>query len=444
MVGGKSRLFPPLRFAVPKEGGTMTDSKPFNRWNIVLGAILIQLCLGAIYAWSVFRIPLQKALNISPTQASLPFSIVLIFFALATILGGRLQDKLGPRTVAILGGILLAVGMVLASISHSIGMLIMSYGVISGIGIGFAYVCPISAGVKWFPDKRGLITGLSVAGFGAGGFFVAPLAAGLIAGGPYKLLGAPLFGLPELGIYKTFLALGIAYLVLISLGGLILRNPPAGYVPQGWTPATARAGKSGLECTYRVMLRTNQFWLLWLLYFIGCGAGLMMIGQTSPIAQELAGFDAAKAAIGVSVLAIFNALGRIFWGRISDSIGRTRALFFMYLINAIAIFLYFLIPSAHFVFWFGIALVGATFGGYLATYPACCADFYGTKNVGMNYGFVFTAYGVGGLLANIFAPKVKEITKSYNLAFAVFGILCLVAAALTFLVKAPKPEQAPK
>jgi OFA family oxalate/formate antiporter-like MFS transporter len=398
--------------------------------------------LGAIYAWSVFRKPLEAELGISPTQASLPFSIVLIFFALATILGGRLQDKLGPRIVAILGGVLLAIGMLLASASRDITMLVLSYGVVSGIGIGFAYVCPISAGVKWFPDKRGLITGLAVAGFGAGGFFIAPLAAGFISGTPYKLLGASLFGLPQLGIFKTFLALGIAYLVLIVLGGLILRNPPAGYVPQGWKPSAAAASKTVYHYAWKEMLCTNQFWILWILYFIGCGAGLMMIGQTSPIAQEMAGFDASKAAIGVSVLAIFNALGRIFWGRVSDSIGRPRTLFLMYLINAVAVFSYFLIPNAHFVFWFGIALVGATFGGYLATYPACCADFYGTKNVGINYGFLFTAYGVGGLLANIFAPKVKEITKSYNLAFVVFGILCLVAAALTFMIKAPKREQA--
>jgi OFA family oxalate/formate antiporter-like MFS transporter len=415
-----------------------TEGKTFNRWWIVFGAIIIQLCLGAIYAWSVFRIPLQDILKISATQASLPFSIVLIFFALATVLGGRLQDKFGPRRVAILGGVLLAIGMMLASKSDSIGKLVLSYGVISGIGIGFAYVCPISAGVKWFPDKRGLITGLAVAGFGAGGFFVAPLAAGLIDGKPYKLLGAPLFGLPHIGVFQTFLVLGIAYLVLIVLGGLILRNPPPGYTPKGWTRSAAAAAKPANDCGCVEMLSTPQFWLLWVLYFVGCGAGLMMIGQTSPIAQELAKFDASKAAIGVSVLAIFNALGRIFWGRVSDSIGRVRTLFLMYLINAVAIFLYFLIPSSAFFFWLGIALVGATFGGYLATYPACCADFYGTKNVGMNYGFLFTAYGVGGLLANIFAPKVKEITGSYSIAFVVFGVLCLVAAALTFLVKSPK------
>jgi OFA family oxalate/formate antiporter-like MFS transporter len=417
----------------------MSNEKTINRWWIVVGALLVQICLGAIYAWSVFRKPLEAELGISPTQASLPFSIVLIFFALATVVGGRLQDRLGPRRVAIMGGVLLAIGMVLASLSRSITTLVLSYGVISGIGIGFAYVCPISAGVKWFPDKRGLITGLAVAGFGAGAFFVAPLAEGFISGNPYKLLGAPLFGLPQLGVYDTFRVLGIAYLVLVTLGALILRNPPAGYVPAGWTPPAATAGKpSGANYSYREMLGTGQFWILWLLYFAGCAAGLMMIGQTSPIAQDLAKFDKSTAAIGVSVLAIFNALGRIFWGRLSDSIGRTRTLFIMYAINAVAVFGYFLIPSAPGLFWAGIALVGATFGGYLALYPAITADYFGTKSVGINYGFVFTAYGVGGLLSNIFAPRVKELTGSYNFAFILTGVLCAAAAFFSQLLKPPK------
>jgi OFA family oxalate/formate antiporter-like MFS transporter len=417
----------------------MSNEKLINRWWIVVGALLVQICLGAIYAWSVFRKPLEDRLGITPTQASLPFSIVLIFFALATVLGGRMQDRLGPRRVAIMGGVLLAIGMVLASLSRSITMLVLSYGVVSGIGIGFAYVCPISAGVKWFPDKRGLITGLAVAGFGAGAFFVAPLAEGFISGNPYKLLGAPLFGLPQLGVYSTFRVLGLAYLVLVILGGLILRNPPAGYVPAGWTPPATTAGKpAGAGYTYREMLGTGQFWILWLLYFAGCAAGLMMIGQTSPIAQDLAKFDKSTAAIGVSVLAIFNALGRIFWGRLSDSIGRTRTLFLMYAINALAVFGYFLIPAAPGLFWAGIALVGATFGGYLALYPAITADYYGTKSVGINYGFVFTAYGVGGLLSNIFAPRVKELTGSYNFAFILTAVLCVAAAVASQFLKPPK------
>jgi OFA family oxalate/formate antiporter-like MFS transporter len=406
----------------------MTENKVFNRWLIVIGALLIQLCLGAIYAWSVFRIPLETALNITSTQASLPFSFVLIFFALATVVGGRLQDRFGPRIISMVGGILLALGMILASLAHNIGMLIIAYGIISGIGIGFTYVCPISAGVKWFPDKRGLITGLAVAGFGAGALIVGPLARAMI---------------DSIGPFPTFRYLGIAYLVLILIGALILRNPPAGYKPANWNPPQATGGIQHTDFSAGQMLSTGQFWLIWLTYFAGCAAGLMIIGQTSPIAQELAGFNKQTAALGVSVLAIFNALGRIFWGRISDSLGRTRALFLMFLINAVAILGYFLIPSLPFFFWIGIALVGSSFGGYLAIYPAVTADFYGTKNSGINYGLVFTAYGVGGLLSNIFAPRIKEITGNYNAAFMITAILCLIAGIIIITVKSPAAKKRP-
>uniref|UniRef100_A0A7V3PU05 MFS transporter n=1 Tax=candidate division WOR-3 bacterium TaxID=2052148 RepID=A0A7V3PU05_UNCW3 len=406
----------------------MTENKVFNRWLIVIGALLIQLCLGAIYAWSVFRKPLETALNITSTQASLPFSFVLIFFALATVVGGRLQDRFGPRIISMVGGILLALGMILASLAHNIGMLIIAYGIISGIGIGFTYVCPISAGVKWFPDKRGLITGLAVAGFGAGALIVGPLARAMI---------------DSIGPFPTFRYLGIAYLVLILIGALILRNPPAGYKPANWNPPQATGGIQHTDFSAGQMLSTGQFWLIWLTYFAGCAAGLMIIGQTSPIAQELAGFNKQTAALGVSVLAIFNALGRIFWGRISDSLGRTRALFLMFLINAVAILGYFLIPSLPFFFWIGIALVGSSFGGYLAIYPAVTADFYGTKNSGINYGLVFTAYGVGGLLSNIFAPRIKEITGNYNAAFMITAILCLIAGIIIITVKSPAAKKRP-
>jgi OFA family oxalate/formate antiporter-like MFS transporter len=433
------------------------ENKPFNRWLIVVGALMIQLCLGAIYAWSVFRKPLEQELNITSTQASLPFSFVLIFFALATVLGGRLQDRFGPRIVAIIGGVLLALGMILASFAHSIGMLVhaygvisgiqaiwiqfwiqllsppqmlvLAYGVISGIGIGFAYVCPISAGVKWFPDKRGLITGLAVAGFGAGALIVGPLARAMI---------------DSLGVFTTFRYLGSAYFILILVGALILRNPPLGYKPENWHPPQPAAG-SLLRTDFSAgqMLSTAQFYFIWLTYFAGCAAGLMIIGQTSPIAQELAHFSKETAALGVSVLAVFNALGRIFWGRISDTIGRTRALFLMFLINALAIFGYFLIPATPFIFWVGIALVGSSFGGYLAIYPAVTADFYGTKNSGINYGLVFTAYGVGGFLSNIFAPRMKELTGNYNAAFLITALLCVAAGIIIITVKPPAVRSKP-
>ncbi len=403
----------------------MSNGKSFNRWLIVLGALLIQLCLGAIYAWSVFRIPLQDRLGITPTQATLPFSFVLIFFAIATILGGRWQDRAGPTLVAIVGGLLLGFGMILSSFAKSLTALVIFYGILSGVGIGLAYVCPISAGVKWFPDKRGLITGLSVAGFGAGALIVGPLARALI---------------DSVGVFNTFRILGIAYFVLIFLGALILRNPPAGYKPEGWNPP-ATAASTRTDYTIGQMLGTGQFYLIWLMYFFGCASGLMIIGQTSPIGQELAKYTKETAAIGVSVLAIFNALGRIFWGRISDALGRMRTLFLMFLISGIAVLSYNIIAGFPAWFWIGISLVGLCFGGYLALFPAVTADFYGTISIGVNYGMVFTAYGVAGLLSNIFAPRVRELTGNYTFAFIVIGVLCLVGAVLTFFVKSPQAKE---
>ncbi|MCS7249731.1 MAG: OFA family MFS transporter [candidate division WOR-3 bacterium] len=397
-----------------------------GRWFVMIGAVLIQLCLGAIYAWSVFRKPLQgEPLNLTPTQATLPFAFVLISFALSTILGGRWQDKKGPRIVAITGGILLGSGLILSGLTKSFLGILLSYGILSGIGIGLAYVCPISVGVKWFPDMRGLITGIAVAGFGAGALIVAPIARSLI---------------DTINVFNTFIVLGISFLILVIIGALILKNPPEGYKPEGWTPPpTSKA--TIYSYLPSEMLKTHQFYLIWLIYFFGCATGLMIIGQTSPIGQELAGLTKETAAFAVSLLAIFNAFGRIFWGRVSDWIGRMKTLFLMFLICGIAVFLYTIIPLLPFYYWIGVSLIGLCFGGYLAVFPAVTADFYGTKNVGMNYGLVFTAYGVGGLLGNIFAPQVLERTKSYNLAFVVAGILCILGAIITFLIKQPKRSE---
>ncbi len=401
------------------------EAKRTNRWLIMVGAIIIQLCLGAIYAWSVFRKPLQgEPLKLTATQATLPFALVLISFAVATIIGGRWQDKKGPRLVATVGGILLGLGLIAAGITKSFLGIVLSYGIISGIGIGLAYVCPISTGVKWFPDMRGLITGISVAGFGAGALISAPVARSLI---------------DSVNVFNTFIILGVVFLILVVAGAQILRNPPEGYRPEGWTPPkTSTATTYGY--TPKEMLATSQFYLIWLIYFFGCATGLMIIGQTSPIGQELAKLTKETAAIAVSVLAIFNALGRIFWGKVSDSLGRLRTLFLMFLICGIAVLLFNLIATLPIYYWIGISLVGLCFGGYLAIFPAVTADFYGTKNVGVNYGLLFTAYGIGGLLGNIFAPQVLEKTKSYNLAFLVAGILCLLGAIITFLIKQPKRE----
>ena len=408
----------------------MAENKVFNRWLIVLGAILIQLCLGAIYAWSVFRIPLQQSitdggLGLTPSQATLPFSLVLIFFAIATIIGGRWQDKAGPRLVATVGGIVLGAGMLIAAFSKSFMWLTIGYGVISGLGIGFTYVCPVATGIKWFPDKRGMITGLSVAGFGAGALIVAPLARALIDG---------------VGVFSTLAILGVVFLGVIVISSQILRNPPSGWNPEGWTPPE-KTQMTKQDFGPGEMLTSLSFYLVWVMYLFGCLAGLMIIAQTSPIGQELVGLTPKVAALAVGTLAIFNAIGRIFWGRLSDSLGRKRTLFLMLVINGVAILLYNTIEVFPLYYWIGIYIVGLCFGGYLAIFPAITADFYGTKNIGINYGLVFTAYGVGGLLGSLFAPRVLEITKSYSMAFTVTGILCLLGAAVALISKPPSLKE---
>ena len=401
----------------------MNSEKKTNRWLVVIAGISIQMCLGITYTWSVFRKPLQaEPFNFSLTQASLPFALVLMFCALSTIVGGRWQDKKGPRVVATTGGIFLAIGLILAGLSKTIVGIAISYGVICGIGVGLAYVCPISTGVKWFPDKRGLITGLSVFGLGASSLVFAPIAQFLIT---------------SKGVSFTFITLGMIFFVVVTTGAQFLKNPPIGWCPAGFNPS-AKTGVTKYDFSFREMLKTKEFYLLWIMYFIGCAAGLMIIGQASPIGQDVAKLPVSLATVGVMVLGIFNACGRIFWGKVSDLIGRIKTLFFILIICGITILLLNTIPVFPVYFWIGISLVGLCFGGYFAVFPAITADYYGTKNSGVNYGFMFTAYGFGGLLSNLFAPKVLQSTNNnYSLIFVVVGGLCLAIAMLTFLVKAP-------
>lgn len=458
----------------------VSESAPvMNRWLVVVGALIIQVSLGAVYIWSVFQTPLGAVFpKWSEGQLTLPAQIVLACFALAVIFGGRFQDRLGPRIVATAGGILLGAGLILARFTGSfesgpaLVWLIATFSCLGGVGIGAAYVCPIATCVKWFPDKRGLVTGLAVAGFGAGAFFFAPLAKALISGGSYELLGARLFGLPQLGVFNTFMTLGIIFLVAVVIGAQILRNPPAGYRPPGWNPPQPAGGAPAkADFSAGEMLATPQFWLLWLAYLAGCAAGLQVIMKASPIWQSFAigglqppvdaatfGSIGAAGAMAVSILAIFNSIGRILWGKVSDSIGRKSTLVAMFLICG-AVMLVLNSMQVYALYLFGICAVGLCFGGYLALYPAVTADFYGTKNLGVNYGWMFTAYGAGGLLGPYLAarfmtvkaevaylgggPAGEAVTKvfkvgEYRLAFVVAGVMCLVAAAITLLVRPPK------
>jgi OFA family oxalate/formate antiporter-like MFS transporter len=458
----------------------MDEKKIMNRWMVVIGALVIQISLGAVYIWSVFQTPLKRAFPAwTETQVTLPAQIVLAVFAAAVIIGGRIQDKLGPRKVATAGGLILGLGLILAKFTGSfeggkaLWWLILTFSVMGGIGIGSAYVCPIATCVKWFPDKKGLITGLAVAGFGAGAFFFAPLAKGLISGVRYELLGVKLFGLPNLEIFNTFMVLGIIFLVAVVAGAQLLKNPPAGYIPAGWTPPAKSAGAaSKVDFTPTEMLSRPTFWLLWLTYFAGCTAGLQVIMKASPIWQSfafgkittsIAEADFQKVttagAMAVSILAIFNSLGRILWGKVSDNIGRKMTLILMFVICG-AVMLLLNSLQTYPLYLTGICAVGLCFGGYLALYPAVTADLYGTKHLGVNYGWMFSAYGAGGLVGPFLAAYLMKIVNKipyqitepggkimekmlpvgdYKTAFLVSGIACIAAAVI--IVIALRPAQ---
>lgn len=458
----------------------MSETNVQNRWIVVIGALIVQVSLGAVYIWSVFQTPLKAVFpSWTEAQVTYPSQIVLAAFALAVIIGGRIQDKLGPRIVGITGGIILGIGLILAKFTETFSSspnvallwLIITFSILGGVGIGFGYVCPIATCVKWFPDKRGLITGLAVAGFGAGAFFFAPLAKALISGGYYELMTVKLFQLPAIGVFNTFLTLGVIFLIAVVFGSYLLKNPPAGYCPPGWTPPTPTVTGTTSKADYAPteMLVTPTFWLLWITYFAGCTAGLQVIMKASPIWQSFAipavserpvpaevfNRILTQGAMAVSLIAIFNAVGRILWGKVSDNLGRKPTLTIMFILCGVAMLILNYLQTYP-LYIIGIGIVGLCFGGYLALYPAVVADFYGTKNMGVNYGWMFTAYGAGGLagpyLAAILMKSAEKIpyltaegTKeialgSYSTAFIVCGIACLIAGALISVVQPPKSK----
>lgn len=425
-----------------------------NRWVIVIGGILIQLALGAIYAWSAFTGPLQGSpsapseFNFTKTETQAIFSVGLLVFAIFTIIGGRLQIKHGPMKVALIGGTLLGLGYILASFigSSFIGKLIF-IGLISGAGIGLAYVVPIATGVKWFPDKKGLVSGLAVAGFGFGAFIWILLAnppsilgfSGLIS----KQTGP--FAYTVANVDFAFLIYGIMFLALVIGGSLVMKNPPAGWKPAGWNPPQAKPGKTaGISLKPKEMLKSKNFYILWMMFLIGALAGLMVIGNVQSFAKSPTdgftanGFGVQEAidfaVIGAAVcLPIFNGAGRIIWGIVSDRVGRGKSLITMFAFQAVMMTIFFYTTSNPILFYVVAALIGFNFGGNFALFPTSCADSFGAENLGLNYGFLFTAYGIGGIVGPILGGLVQDAGLSFLYAFIPAAILCTIAVALSLV-----------
>ncbi|MBN1125226.1 MAG: OFA family MFS transporter [Sedimentisphaerales bacterium] len=419
----------------------MSEQKVMNRWLVVVGGILIQLCLGAIYAWSAFTNKLTEA-GYEKWHTQVIFSVGLLTFAVVmALIAGKWQKKVGPKKVAITGGLVLGLGYVLAGLSgYNFWGILIGVGILGGAGIGLGYVCPIAALVKWFPDKKGLITGLAVAGFGFGALIWIKLTGGFKFG-PVNLTPG-WEGLYGMGwtISKVFILYGILFAILVILGAMFMVNPPDGWQPKGWVPPEAAhaASTGGINLTEKEMVRTPQFWILFLTFTAGGMAGLMVIGiirlfgvesLTQGGIEEAAAKTIAGTAMGL-FYALLNGIGRIAWGAISDKTGRKNAIILMSAAQGIMMIVFYFIGGNEIGLYIGAAIIGFNFGGNFALFPAATADYFGNKNVGTNYPWVFMAYGVGGVVGPILGGIMGD-KQLWMWAFIPCGIACLVAAVIS-------------
>ncbi len=404
-----------------------------NRGLVVVGAILIQLALGAIYAWSVFTPSLVNA-GWSKENTQWVFAIGLASFAIFMVYAGKKLGTWGPQRLSLIGGIILGLGYLLAGLfgGTSFWMLLILIGLVGGAGIGFAYVVPIAVGMRWFPDKKGMITGLAVAGFGFGAMLWVKLAGewgNLISG---------------FGLSSTFAIYGIAFALMVIIGAMWMKFPPADWKPAGFEAKQASTVQSRdiQEFTSGEMLGKIQFYLIFLTFVFSAGAGLMSIGLMKLYPMEAlqnSGLSVAEAsAIAGTAMAVFfsvaNGLGRIIWGLISDKLGRKNSILIMTATQGIIVILFTYMAGTEILLYLGATLIGFNFGGNFALFPTITADTFGAKNVGQNYPFVFLAYGVGGILGPILGGKMGDL-GNFPLAFTISGIAVLIGTILILIVR---------
>ena len=404
----------------------MSSEKVMNRWIVVIGAILIQLALGTIYSWGTMTIFVSPYLNQPPEVMVYVFGVGLLAFAITMIFAGKLQQQYGPKKIAILGGILMASGVILSSAMTSLMGLLITYGLLFGIGIGFGYVCPIACANKWFPDKKGLINGIAVAGFGAGAFIFNFLIRAFAA----------------ISIPTMFILLGTIYFILVFVGALTLNNPPDGWIPKGWTPPppSEESGISGLDFKRNELVKRPQFWMLWGMFILSTISGLMVIGSFAAFSRSDPSYVISTAdfvLIG-SLAALFNGAGRIFWGKLADLVNYKRAMILMFILQAILMLVYFSTNINEIYFMIITCTIFFCFGGNFSLFPTATADLFGSKNLGANYGIVFTAYGVAGFIGAIGVNIIVLAFGSYLLLFIAMGIMSIGAALLAFIIKPPK------
>jgi MFS transporter, OFA family, oxalate/formate antiporter len=391
-----------------------------NRWLLAAAGVIMQIALGAVYAWSVFRIPLTTTYGWTISQVTLTFEMAIFVLGFASLVGGLWMRKVGPRPVAMTGGVLYGLGTIFAGQANgSIAILYMSYGLIGGIGLGLGYIVPLATLIKWFPDRRGMITGLAVAGFGAGALVTAPVAERLLS---------------SVGIPSTFAILGAIYLVAVIGAGAFMRNPPDGYRPDGWQPAIRQDASAARDYSLGEALRTSQWYGLWLILFLNTMAGIAIISQASPMAQEITHVNAVIAAGLVGVISIANGAGRLLWAWLSDTIGRRQVFVTMFLAQAV---MFVLLSRVDTFGALGVLafIVLLCYGGGFGTMPAFTADYFGAANVGSIYGLMLTAWGFAAIAGPTLIAYLREATGRYTEALDVLAIIMLVGAAIPFVVR---------
>ncbi len=403
-------------------------------WSVTFAGMGINLALGVLYTWSVITQAVPKEWNWSEADKSWPYAVACLVFCLIMVPAGRMQDRIGPRLVATIGGVLVGVGMILASLTTVPIGYIIGFGVLTGAGIGCGYASATPPAVKWFPPaKTGLIAGIVVSGFGLASVYAAPLA---------KWLS------DAYGLQTMLMILGMGFLVVVVGLAQLLRPPHRvlqfmkGYGKAGElkNQAATPPAERKEDFTPKEMLKTGQFYLLWFMYACGAGAGLMIISKLALIALRQA--DIKLGFVLVAVLAVGNGAGRIVAGAMSDKLGRTRTMFVSFILQAVLIFLLSRVSIGNTLARVPVlalvsALVGAAYGANLALFPSVTKDYYGLKHFGMNYGLIFTAWGIGGFMLALLAGKVYDATNSFNFAYYCSSGLLLAAAAVTFLVRAP-------
>ncbi|HDZ9130250.1 TPA: OFA family MFS transporter [Vibrio cholerae] len=405
-------------------------SKIDKAMRILLAGFCINLCLGILYAWSVFNKALVTDFGWSVADASSPYAIATIAFSVCLLVAGILQDRMGPRNILILGTTLTGLGMIASGFASSVLMLNLTFGVMTGAGIGFGYACLSPSAMKWFhPSKKGMVNGLIAAGFGLAAIYLAPLTSALIT---------------HLGIQTSFMILGAGVLAIAVPLACTINNPPAGYVPAEPKLKAGQEAKIAAKVanlSWKAMLKTPQFYALWLMYALAASVGLMIIGNITNIASVQANLP--NAVYLASILAIFNSGGRVAAGILSDKIGGVRTLLLAFLLQGGNMVLFATFDS-EFTLIIGTAIAAVGYGTLLAVFPSITAEFYGLKNYGTNYGVLYTSWGIGGAIGAAVVGYSMTHGGGYNLAYTISAAMmavCILLALITKPISAEKVAQ---